>query len=203
LRGAVWTGSGICLQGKLLRTASYFTGRGGPASVPCVCIWARDILQAHGSCQKTSMRWMRSYVEFGRLHVPSADARMHWLCVQVVGKGTASFGHRHNKTHTLCRRCGKSTYHLQKSTCSACGYPSKHMRRCKCAVLACSRACFRQLREGVGGLAEGGLWSRWREEDHRRTGGGGEGWKHCRHGAVQAWHVGKLGQRINRVGQSL
>jgi len=56
--------------------------------------------------------------------------------MQVVGKGTASFGHRHNKTHTLCRRCGKSTYHLQKSTCSACGYPSKHMRRYNWATKA-------------------------------------------------------------------
>lgn len=26
---------------------------------------------------------------------------------QVVGKGTASFGKRHNKSHTMCRRCGK------------------------------------------------------------------------------------------------
>jgi len=51
--------------------------------------------------------------------------------LQVVGKGTASFGKRHNKTHTLCRRCGKRTFHLQKSTCAACGYPSKHMRQCK------------------------------------------------------------------------
>ncbi|EKX49512.1 large subunit ribosomal protein L37e_1, cytoplasmic, partial [Guillardia theta CCMP2712] len=42
----------------------------------------------------------------------------------VVGKGTASFGKRHNKTHTLCRRCGRSAYHIQKSTCGACGYPS-------------------------------------------------------------------------------
>ena len=53
------------------------------------------------------------------------------FCVQVVGKGTASFGKRHNKSHTLCRRCGKRSYHLQKATCGACGYPSAHMRRCK------------------------------------------------------------------------
>nr|AAY55640.1 IP02862p [Drosophila melanogaster] len=33
-------------------------------------------------------------------------------------KGTTSFGKRHNKTHTICRRCGNSSYHLQKSKCS-------------------------------------------------------------------------------------
>ncbi|KFD59035.1 hypothetical protein M514_00198 [Trichuris suis] len=44
-------------------------------------------------------------------------------------KGTSSFGKRHNKTHTLCRRCGKSSYHIQKSRCASCGYPAKKMRR--------------------------------------------------------------------------
>mmetsp|Transcript_27497 Transcript_27497/g.64489 ORF Transcript_27497/g.64489 Transcript_27497/m.64489 type:complete len:90 (+) Transcript_27497:117-386(+) len=44
-------------------------------------------------------------------------------------KGTTSFGKRHNKSHTLCRRCGKISYHIQKSTCSSCGYPSKKMRK--------------------------------------------------------------------------
>eukprot|EP00588_Corethron_pennatum_P010885 CAMPEP_0194266230 /NCGR_PEP_ID=MMETSP0169-20130528/1201_1 /TAXON_ID=218684 /ORGANISM="Corethron pennatum, Strain L29A3" /LENGTH=90 /DNA_ID=CAMNT_0039006863 /DNA_START=169 /DNA_END=441 /DNA_ORIENTATION=+ len=43
-------------------------------------------------------------------------------------KGTTSFGKRHNKTHTLCRRCGKSSYHIQKKTCSACGYPAAKSR---------------------------------------------------------------------------
>ena len=37
-------------------------------------------------------------------------------------------GKRHNKSHTLCRRCGKHSYHIQKSTCSACGYPSARKR---------------------------------------------------------------------------
>ncbi|XP_014679068.1 PREDICTED: probable 60S ribosomal protein L37-A [Priapulus caudatus] len=44
-------------------------------------------------------------------------------------KGTSSFGKRHNKTHTLCRRCGRSSYHIQKSTCSQCGYPAKRIRK--------------------------------------------------------------------------
>ncbi|EAA04924.3 probable 60S ribosomal protein L37-A [Anopheles arabiensis] len=43
-------------------------------------------------------------------------------------KGTSSFGKRHNKTHTLCRRCGRSSYHIQKHTCSRCGYPAAKIR---------------------------------------------------------------------------
>ncbi|RWS21592.1 60S ribosomal protein L37-like protein [Leptotrombidium deliense] len=43
-------------------------------------------------------------------------------------KGTSSFGKRRNKTHTLCRRCGRSSYHIQKKTCSSCGYPSRRIR---------------------------------------------------------------------------
>ncbi|OZC11814.1 ribosomal protein L37e [Onchocerca flexuosa] len=43
-------------------------------------------------------------------------------------KGTSSFGKRHNKTHTLCRRCGRSSYHIQKHQCASCGYPSARKR---------------------------------------------------------------------------
>mmetsp|Transcript_9848 Transcript_9848/g.14767 ORF Transcript_9848/g.14767 Transcript_9848/m.14767 type:complete len:89 (+) Transcript_9848:22-288(+) len=43
-------------------------------------------------------------------------------------KGTTSFGERHNKSHTTCRRCGKVSYHIQKKTCSSCGFPGKKMR---------------------------------------------------------------------------
>ena len=43
-------------------------------------------------------------------------------------KGTTSFGKRHNKSHTACRRCGKISFHIQKKTCSSCGYPAKKMR---------------------------------------------------------------------------
>ena len=38
-------------------------------------------------------------------------------------KGTSSFGKRRNKTHTLCRRCGRVTMHVQKKICAGCGYP--------------------------------------------------------------------------------
>jgi len=44
-------------------------------------------------------------------------------------RGTPSFGKRHTKTHTLCRRCGRMSYHKQKSTCSACGYPAARLRK--------------------------------------------------------------------------
>lgn len=43
-------------------------------------------------------------------------------------KGTTSFGKRHVKTHTICRRCGSSSYHIQKSKCASCGYPSPKTR---------------------------------------------------------------------------
>merc|ERR1712189_122209 len=43
-------------------------------------------------------------------------------------KGTMSFGKRHNKSHTLCVRCGRSSYHIQKKTCASCGYPSARTR---------------------------------------------------------------------------
>uniref|UniRef100_A0A7R9Z9A9 Ribosomal protein L37 n=1 Tax=Pseudictyota dubia TaxID=2749911 RepID=A0A7R9Z9A9_9STRA len=51
-------------------------------------------------------------------------------------KGTTSFGKRHNKTHVMCRRCGKSSYHVQKSTCASCGFPAAQMRRYNWAAKA-------------------------------------------------------------------
>ncbi|KAI7908083.1 60S ribosomal protein L37 [Cokeromyces recurvatus] len=43
-------------------------------------------------------------------------------------KGTSSFGKRHTKTHTLCRRCGNRSFHKQKKTCAQCGYPAAKTR---------------------------------------------------------------------------
>jgi large subunit ribosomal protein L37e len=43
-------------------------------------------------------------------------------------KGTTSFGKRHTKSHTLCIRCGRSSYHIQKKRCAACGYPNAKLR---------------------------------------------------------------------------
>mmetsp|Transcript_760 Transcript_760/g.2327 ORF Transcript_760/g.2327 Transcript_760/m.2327 type:complete len:97 (+) Transcript_760:77-367(+) len=56
-----------------------------------------------------------------------------------AGKGTGSFGKRRNKTHTLCRRCGSRSYHIQKSTCSSCGYPAARIRKYNWSVKAIRR----------------------------------------------------------------
>ena len=50
-------------------------------------------------------------------------------------KGTPSLGKKHNKTHTLCRRCGRRSFHIQKHTCAACGYPSAKTRKCTSVCL--------------------------------------------------------------------
>ncbi|KAI9885654.1 MAG: 60S ribosomal protein L37 [Watsoniomyces obsoletus] len=53
-----------------------------------------------------------------------------WLThTPIAAKGTSSFGKRHNKTHTLCRRCGRRSLHIQKHTCAACGYPAAKIRK--------------------------------------------------------------------------
>ncbi|XP_010910777.1 large ribosomal subunit protein eL37x [Elaeis guineensis] len=56
-----------------------------------------------------------------------------------MGKGTGSFGKRRNKTHTLCVRCGRRSFHLQKSRCAACGYPSARIRKYNWSVKAIRR----------------------------------------------------------------
>ncbi|CAO1636724.1 unnamed protein product [Parajaminaea phylloscopi] len=43
-------------------------------------------------------------------------------------KGTTSMGKRHTKSHTLCRRCGRRSFHKQHSTCASCGYPAAKTR---------------------------------------------------------------------------
>ncbi|KAI4975041.1 hypothetical protein ZWY2020_048648, partial [Hordeum vulgare] len=35
--------------------------------------------------------------------------------------------------HTLCIRCGRRSFHLQKSTCSSCGYPAARIRNLSCS----------------------------------------------------------------------
>jgi large subunit ribosomal protein L37e len=56
-----------------------------------------------------------------------------------IGKGTGSFGKRHNKSHTMCRRCGRRSYHIQKATCGACGYPSARKRNYNWSTKAIGR----------------------------------------------------------------
>ncbi|EGC39592.1 hypothetical protein DICPUDRAFT_52603 [Dictyostelium purpureum] len=54
-------------------------------------------------------------------------------------KGTFSFGRRNGKSHTLCRRCGNRSYHVQKKTCASCGYPSAKTRSYNWSVKAIRR----------------------------------------------------------------
>ncbi|KAK7255380.1 hypothetical protein RIF29_28789 [Crotalaria pallida] len=56
-----------------------------------------------------------------------------------MGKGTGSFGKRRNKTHTLCVRCGRRSFHLQKSRCSACAFPAARKRKYNWSVKAIRR----------------------------------------------------------------
>ncbi|KAJ1513302.1 60S ribosomal protein L37A [Coelomomyces lativittatus] len=51
-------------------------------------------------------------------------------------KGTSSFGKRHIKTHTLCRRCGRRAFHNQKKQCAQCGYPNAKCRKYNWSVKA-------------------------------------------------------------------
>ncbi|RYE82235.1 MAG: hypothetical protein EOO65_05770 [Methanosarcinales archaeon] len=52
------------------------------------------------------------------------------------GTGTPSLGKRkHKKTHTVCRRCGKVSFHKQHGECASCGYPAASMRRCTFSLL--------------------------------------------------------------------
>ncbi|HIH13887.1 MAG TPA: 50S ribosomal protein L37e [Nanoarchaeota archaeon] len=47
-----------------------------------------------------------------------------------MSKGTPSKGKRSGKrNHIPCRRCGKSSYHMQKKRCSHCGYPDAKLRK--------------------------------------------------------------------------
>ncbi|MBI2970973.1 MAG: 50S ribosomal protein L37e [Candidatus Aenigmarchaeota archaeon] len=43
-------------------------------------------------------------------------------------KGTPSMGRHQSITHIRCKRCGRHSYHIRKSSCSACGYPRAKIR---------------------------------------------------------------------------
>lgn len=61
-------------------------------------------------------------------------------------KGTFSFGRRTTgKSHVICVRCGKSSFHTQKHLCSSCGYPHAKMRSFNWSAKA-----HRRRTEGVG-----------------------------------------------------
>lgn len=50
-------------------------------------------------------------------------------------KGAPILTTSQNKSHTLCRRCGRRSFHIQKSTCSSCGYPAAKVRKCTLSTL--------------------------------------------------------------------
>merc|ERR1712080_184014 len=54
----------------------------------------------------------------------------------IMTKGTWAFGKRRNKTHTLCRRCGKVAFHIQKKVCPPCGYPAAKIRKYNWSIKA-------------------------------------------------------------------
>ncbi|MBI4140615.1 50S ribosomal protein L37e [Candidatus Woesearchaeota archaeon] len=47
-----------------------------------------------------------------------------------MAKGTASMGKRSKgKSHIICRRCGRHSYHAQKGVCASCGYGKTARKR--------------------------------------------------------------------------
>jgi large subunit ribosomal protein L37e len=46
-----------------------------------------------------------------------------------MSKGTPSMGKRQKKTHIVCRRCGRISFHARHKVCSSCGFgKSSRMR---------------------------------------------------------------------------
>ncbi|MEM0384932.1 MAG: 50S ribosomal protein L37e [Nitrososphaeria archaeon] len=47
-------------------------------------------------------------------------------------KGTPSFGvkGKRARTHVICRRCGKPSFHIRKKRCASCGFgASKKLKK--------------------------------------------------------------------------
>jgi len=77
---------------------------------------------------------MFSFWQNGVLHSPlplASPCLPHSPCTSYTLSPKRLQGKRRNKTHTLCRRCGRRSYHIQKSTCSSCGYPAARIRTCE------------------------------------------------------------------------
>ena len=72
------------------------------------------------------------------LHIASSDQHIR-TDVTYSRRFLRTAGLRHTKTHTLCRRCGKRSFHKQKSTCSSCGYPASKIRKYNWSVKAIRR----------------------------------------------------------------
>ena len=83
-------------------------------------------------------RTYHSFSHFVRLGGVCGVAAL--TCAQT--KGTQSFGKRNRKSHVLCVRCNRRSFHLQKSTCASCGYPSPKTRGCLFLAVACCQKQF-------------------------------------------------------------
>ncbi|RLI89502.1 MAG: 50S ribosomal protein L37e [Candidatus Altiarchaeales archaeon] len=58
-----------------------------------------------------------------------------------MSKGTPSMGKRQKKTHGICRRCGRRSFHISKRRCAACGFGrSRRLRRYDWAVKQIAKA---------------------------------------------------------------
>ncbi|KAL0094548.1 ribosomal protein L37e-domain-containing protein [Phycomyces blakesleeanus] len=77
-------------------------------------------MHAHSHKQCPAYTGLRRCPIRSLFHIP--------LSVPQGCKGTSSFGKRHTKSHTLCRRCGRRSFHNQKKTCAQCGYPAAKIR---------------------------------------------------------------------------
>ncbi|KAL7280593.1 hypothetical protein ACG7TL_005528 [Trametes sanguinea] len=73
-------------------------------------------------CHVVAIPGCRSSIEaiFHKTPDPAPSTSRH--------NGTTSFGKRHTKSHTLCRRCGNRSFHKQHKECAQCGYPRAKLR---------------------------------------------------------------------------
>ncbi|KAL0441534.1 UNVERIFIED_CONTAM: 60S ribosomal protein L37-1 [Sesamum radiatum] len=69
----------------------------------------------------------------------STTKKLGFLQLDSHGKGNRKLWKRRNKTHTLCVRCGRRSFHLQKSRCAACTYPAARKRTYNWSVKAIRR----------------------------------------------------------------
>ncbi|KAG1450481.1 hypothetical protein G6F55_009662 [Rhizopus delemar] len=69
-----------------------------------------------------------SYLLSNQVYTSIYQYSIPFTLASALTKGTSSFGKRHTKSHTLCRRCGNRAFHKQKKTCAQCGYPAAKIR---------------------------------------------------------------------------
>jgi large subunit ribosomal protein L37e len=118
-----------------------------PVAVTSVCHFR------HGIIGSRCIRWNACHRTAARIDLLDFDCRHssrlpfdilsdNLFCFSSLilqTKGTTSFGKRHSKTHTSCRRCGKVSYHIQKARCASCGYPATKMKQFNFALKSKSR----------------------------------------------------------------